>query len=184
MTCNFKFISPQMWWIVDVGFSHVLDEKNATKAQKKCLHLDCQATNIFYQSMKDNIFGEIMYMKSAHDIWLYLNLIYGSVSNDDDEATKEEAHECVELDHNLVIVEDCSTSWSSDDVDDRSTTSSLDKVDDDASSDANDDATPCTLDGDDGCSCPDDIATTSSPTPLHCLMSQGDTKVSSCNVID
>ena len=45
-----------------------------------------------------------------------------------------EAHECVEHDHNLVIVEDCSTSWSSDDDDDRSTISSLDKVDDDATS--------------------------------------------------
>jgi hypothetical protein len=120
-----------MWWIVDVDFSHALDKNNETKEQKKCLHLDCQATNILYQSMKDNIFGEIMYMKSTHDIWLYLNLIYGSVSNDDDdEATEKEAHEDVELDHNLVIVEDCSTSWSSDD-DDRSTTTSLDKVDGD-----------------------------------------------------
>jgi hypothetical protein len=42
---------------------------------------------------------------------------------------KEETHECVEHGHNLVIVEDCSTSWSSDDDDnDRSTTSSLDKM--------------------------------------------------------
>jgi hypothetical protein len=40
-----------MWWIVDVGFSHALDKNNATQAQKKYLHLDCQATNIFYQSM-------------------------------------------------------------------------------------------------------------------------------------
>ena len=107
-----------------MGFSHALDEKNATKAQKKCLHLDCQATNIFYQSMKDNIFGEIMYIKTAYDIWLYLNLIYGSVSNDDDKGTKEKAHECVEHYHNLVIVEDCSTSWSSDD-DDSSTRSMM-----------------------------------------------------------
>jgi hypothetical protein len=30
---------------------------------------------------------------------------------------KEEVHECVEHDHNLVIMEDCSTSWSSDDDD-------------------------------------------------------------------
>jgi hypothetical protein len=134
------FISPQMWWIIDVGFSHVLDEKNATQAQKKYLHLDCQATNIFYQSMTDKIFGEIMYMKTAHDIWLYLNLIYGRVSDDDDDDESKEGHEYVEHDHNSVIVEDCSTSWSSDD-DDRSTTSSLDKVDDDATSDANDDAT-------------------------------------------
>ena len=53
------------------------------------------------------------------------------------EDPKEEVHECVELDHNLVIVEDCSTSWSSDDDGD-TTTRSLDKVDDDATSDAND----------------------------------------------
>jgi hypothetical protein len=30
MTYNFKFISPQLWWMVDVGFSHVLDEENLT----------------------------------------------------------------------------------------------------------------------------------------------------------
>ena len=168
-----------------MGFSRALDEKNATQAQKKCLHLDCQATNIFYQSMSDKIFGEIIYMKTAHDIWLYLNLIYGTVSNnDDDEAPKEEAHECVEHCHNSVIVEDCSTSWSSDD-DDRSTTSSLDKIDDDASSDVLDDPTPCILDGDDGsCSSHDCNATTNSPTTPHCFMSQGDTKVSNANVVD
>ena len=77
-------------------------------------------------------------------------MIYGRVSDDDDEP-KEEAHECVKHDHNLVIVEDCSISWSSDaDDDDRSTTSSLDKINDnDVSSDADNDATVCTLDGDD-----------------------------------
>ena len=79
-------------------------------------------------------------MKTAHDIWLYLNLIYGRVSDDDDDDPKEEGHECVEHDHNLVIMEDCSTSWSSDDDD--ATTKSLDKVDGDASSDAHDDPTP------------------------------------------
>ena len=83
-----------------------------------------------------------------------------------------------------MIVEDCSTSWSSDDDDDRSTTSSLDKIDD-ATSVANDDATPCTLDGDVGsCSSHDDDATTSSPTTSHYFVSQGDTKISNANVID
>jgi hypothetical protein len=103
-------------------------------------------------------------------------------SNDDDEP-KKEAHEDVEHRHNSMIVEDCSTSRSSDD-DKRSTTSSLDKVDDDASTNANDDATPCTLDGDNDGSCPDDMATLSSSTTSHCFMSQGDTKVSNANVID
>ncbi|OQU91875.1 hypothetical protein SORBI_3001G261404 [Sorghum bicolor] len=117
MTCNFKFISPQMWWMVDVGFSHVLDEENLTQAQEKCLHLDYQATNIFYSSMKDNIFGEIMDMKSAHEIWSYLNKKYGVITKEDD-VPKVDAREDVEHDHNMVVVEDCSTSWSSEDEDD------------------------------------------------------------------
>jgi hypothetical protein len=172
-----------MWWIVDVGFSHAIERKDATQAQKKCLHLDCQATNIFFQSMDDSIFSEIMDLKSAHEIWDYLNEKYGAVSNDDDDEPMMEAHEDVEHDHNSVIVEDCSTSWSSDD-DDRSTTSSLDMIDDDTTSDTNDDATPCTLGGDDDGSCSDDIATTNPSTTPHCFMSQGDTKVSNVNVVD
>ena len=85
-----------------------------------------------------------------------------------------------------MIVEDCSSSWSSDDDDDVSTTSSLDKVVDDATSDANDASTPCTLvDDDDGsCSGYENDASTSSPTSPHCFMSQGDTKVSNANVVD
>ena len=83
-----------------------------------------------------------------------------------------------------MIVEDCSTSWSSDDDD--HTTRSFDKIDDDATSDANDDATPCTLDGDNDGSClgyESDVSS-SSPTTSHCFMSQGDTKVSNANMID
>ena len=64
--------------------SHVLDENDLTQAQEKCLDLKIQATNIFYRSLHDNIFGEIMDMKIAHEIWTYLNGKYGMVSNDDD----------------------------------------------------------------------------------------------------
>ncbi|KAG0532940.1 hypothetical protein BDA96_04G148600 [Sorghum bicolor] len=177
MQCNFKFICPQMWWIVDVGFSCAIDKKVGSQAQKKCLHLDCQATNIFYASMKDNIFGEIMDMKSAHEIWVFLNKKYGVISKED-VVPNVEAHEDVEQDHNTVVVEDCSTSWSSED-DDEHYTRSLDKDDDDATSDANDDATSCTLDDeDDGYE--SDASTSSSP---HCFMSHGDTKVSIGDVI-
>ena len=84
-----------------------------------------------------------------------------------------------------MIVEDCSTSWSSDDDDDH-TTRSFDKIDDDTISDANDDATPCTLDGDDDGSYSgyESDVSTSSYTTSHSFMSQGDTKVSNANVID
>ena len=68
MICNFKFVCPQMWWMVDVDFSHVLDEDNLTQAQEKCLDLDIHATNIMYRSLHDCIFGEIIDMKTAHEI--------------------------------------------------------------------------------------------------------------------
>ncbi|OQU81042.1 hypothetical protein SORBI_3006G001650 [Sorghum bicolor] len=169
MQCNFMFISPQMWWMVD-----------------KCLDLDIQATNIMYRSFDDCIFGEIIDMKTAHEIWVFLNVKYGAIpDDDDDDVPKVEAHEDVEHDHNTVVVEDCSTSWSSDD-DDRSTTSSLDKIDDDATSNTNDDTTPCTLDGegDGSCSSHDYDATTSPSTIPHSFMSHGDTKVYNANVVD
>ena len=157
-----------MWWMVDVGFSHVLNEENLTQAQEKCLDLNIQATNIMYRSLDDCIFGEIINMKTAHEIWIHLNEKYGTVSNDDDEP-KEKAYECVEHDQNLVIVEDCTTSWSSDNDYDDSTTRSLDKIDDDATSDADDDATPCTLDGDNDGSCLgyESNVSSSSPTTSH-----------------
>ncbi|OQU83362.1 hypothetical protein SORBI_3005G110463 [Sorghum bicolor] len=155
MQCNFKFISPQLWWIVGVGFSCAIDKKVATQAQKKCLHLDCHATNIFYSSMKDNIFCEIMDMKSAHEIWIFLNDKYGMISKED-VVPNVEAHEDVEHDHNTMD-------------------------DDDATSDANDDATSCTLDDeDDGY---ESDASTSSSTSSHSSMSHGDGKVSIGGVI-
>jgi hypothetical protein len=168
-----------MWWMVDVGFSHVLDEENLTQAQEKCLDLNIQATNIMYRSLDDCVFGEIVDMKTAHKVWIHLNEKYGTVSIDDNES-KKEMHEVVEHDHNLVIVQDYFTSWSSDDDD--HTTRSLDKIDDDATSGANDDATPCTLVDDDN-GYESDVSTSSSTTS-HYFMSEGDTKVSNANMID
>ena len=68
MTYNFKFICPQIWWMVHVGFFHVLDEENLTQAQEKCLDLDTQAIDIMYRSLDDSIFSEIIDMKTAHEI--------------------------------------------------------------------------------------------------------------------
>ncbi|KAG0537267.1 hypothetical protein BDA96_03G134100 [Sorghum bicolor] len=119
-------------------------------------------------------------MKSAHEIWVFLNEKYGVISKED-VVPNVEAHEDVEHDHNTMVVEDCSTSWSSD-GDNDATTRSLDKDDDDATSDATDDATSCTLDDeDDGYE--SDASTSSSTTSPHCFMSHGDTKVSIGDVI-
>ena len=161
--------------MVDVGFSHVLDEGNLTPTQEKCLDLDIEATNILFRSLHDCILGEIMDIKTSHEIWSYLNEKYGAASDyDDDFKAKQEVHEDGEHIHNMVVVEDCSTSWSSDD--DQSTTSSLDIIDGDDSSVANDDPTTSTLVDQVG-SCMDDISTSSSSPSSHCFMSHSDTKV-------
>jgi hypothetical protein len=180
---------PKFWWVVTSGLTHVLDHKNLIKAQKVLFELDANAFLYLIDALSFEMFDRVNHRGTAHELWESIKHTFGDPSTWDDgkfkkeDEPKVEAHECVEHDHNLVIVEDCSTSWSSDD-DDRSTTSSLDKIDGDASSDAIEDATPCTLDGDDDGSCLDDVATTSSSTTPHCFMSQGDTKVSNANVVD
>ena len=138
------------------GISHVLDHKNLTKAQSVLFELDAHAYFFIMDILSLEIYYRVDCEGTTHELWEAINRLYGDSSTSDDgkfkkeDDHKEEAHECVEHDHNLVIVEDCSTSWSIDD-DDRSTTSSLDKFDDDAISDANDDTTPCTLVDDGSC---------------------------------
>ncbi|OQU76361.1 hypothetical protein SORBI_3010G136450 [Sorghum bicolor] len=136
------------------------------------------------------LFDRINSKGTAYEMWESIKHTFGDSSTWDDgkfkkEEPKVEVHEDVEHDHNLAIVEDCPTSWSSDD-DDVSTTSSLDKIEDYATSDVNDDTTSCTLDGEDdgSCSSHDYDATTSPSTTPHSFMSQGDTKVYNANVVD
>ena len=129
-----------------------------------------------------DLFHKVNHKGTAHELWESIKHTFGDSSTWDDGKFKKEdlpkdevAHECVEHDHNLVIVEDCSTSWSSDDDDDDTTTRSLDKIDNDATSDAHDDSTSSTLGGDlddvGSCSSQDHDATTSSPSSPYCFMS-------------
>ena len=175
MSHYFHTIDAKLWWIISVGFYKPFDEntKDLTQEKEKCLHLEHQATNILYQWISDKVFKEIMYMETAHDIWTYLDDIYGRISSEN-----------VEHIHNTVVVKDCFTSWSSDD-DERHTTSSLDNDDcvGSNSSDANDGSISSILDDYGDCSCSDDdIATTSPSITPHCFMSQGNKKVYNANV--
>ncbi len=69
MISHFRAMSPKIWWIVDVGFSHALDERAPTSGQEKCLHLDAQATNAIFCALSDDIF-------SAHAMWVKLKEKY------------------------------------------------------------------------------------------------------------
>ena len=73
------------------------------------------------QALSFDLMKKINYVGTAREIWESIKHTFSDSSIWDDgkfkEEPKEEVHECVEHDHNLVIVEDYSTSWSSDDVD-------------------------------------------------------------------
>ncbi|OQU89501.1 hypothetical protein SORBI_3002G203401 [Sorghum bicolor] len=189
MLDHFHAKGPKFLWVVTNGLTHNLDHKNLTKAQKVLFELDCEAYCYLMRSLSFELFDRINSKGTAYEMWESIKHTFGDSSTWDDgkfkkEEPKVEAHEDVEHDHNLAIVEDCPTSWSSDD--DVSTTSSLDKIENDATSDVNDDTTSCTLDGEDygSCSSHDCDATTSPSTTPHSLMSQGDTKVYNANVVD
>ncbi|KAG0550260.1 hypothetical protein BDA96_01G324300 [Sorghum bicolor] len=189
MLDHFRAKGPKFWWVVTNGLTHNLDHKNLTKAQKVLFELDCEAYCYLMRSLSFELFDRINSKGTTYEMWESIKHTFGDSSTWDDgkfkkEEPKVEAHEDVEHDHNLAIVEDCPTSWSSDD--DVSTTSSLDKIENDATSDVNDDTTSCTLDGEDdgSCSSHDCDATTSPSTTPHSLMSQGDTKVYNANVVD
>jgi hypothetical protein len=138
---------PKFWWIVTNGLTLVLDHKNLTKAQKVLFELDSGAYLFLIDALSFEVFDRVNHKGTTHELWESIKHTFGDSSIWDDckfekeDEPKVETHECVEHDHNTVVVEDCSTSWSSDD-DGRSTTSPLDKIDGDATSDANDDATP------------------------------------------
>jgi hypothetical protein len=185
MLDHFRASGPKVWWVVTSGLTNVLDDENLTQAQEVLYHLDADALVYLMEALSFDVFSKVNHKGTTHMLWESIKHTYGDASTWDDGKYKEDeakvmVHEDVEHDHNKVVVEDCSTSWSSED-DDHPTTSSLDKMDVDASSDASDDATSCTLDDDDGYE--SDDSTTSSPTSSHCSMSLGDNKVKIGNVV-
>ena len=126
------------------GLTNVLDHRNLSKAQRVLYKFDAHACCYLMNALSFDLMKQVNIKGTAREIWESIKETFDDSSTWDDgkfkkeDEPKKEVHGCVEHNHNLVIVEDCSTSWSSDDDDDRSTTSSLDKIDDDdASSDAN-----------------------------------------------
>jgi hypothetical protein len=144
MLDHFHAKGHKFWWVVTSGLSHVLDHKNLTKAQKVLFELDFDAYLFLMDALSFELFYKVNHKETALELWESIKHTFGGSSIWDDGKFKKEdepkvkACECVEHDHNLVIVKDCSTSWSSDD-NDETTTRSLDKVDDDTTSDVIDD---------------------------------------------
>jgi hypothetical protein len=78
-------MNSQVWWMVDVGLSHVLKDYPQTQAQKKCLYLEAHASNVLSSALsaeiKDNIEMEYGLLERATLLWKALEQMFGS-SND------------------------------------------------------------------------------------------------------
>ena len=59
MISYFWEMSSKIWWIVDVGFSHTLDQYVQTKGKEKCQHLEDQATNVLLDAMSIDILKDV-----------------------------------------------------------------------------------------------------------------------------
>ncbi|OQU84847.1 hypothetical protein SORBI_3004G132350 [Sorghum bicolor] len=123
MLDHFRAKGPKFWWIFTNGLTHKLDHKNLTKAQKVLFELDCEAYCYLMKSLSFELFDRINSKGTAYEIWESIKHTFGDSSTWDDgkfkkEEPKVDIHEDVEHDHNMVVVEDCSTSWSSEDEDD------------------------------------------------------------------
>jgi hypothetical protein len=72
----------QVWWMVYVGLSHVLEDCPQTQEQKKCLYLEAHVSNGLSSALsaeiKDEIEMKYGWPERANLLWKVLEQIYGS----------------------------------------------------------------------------------------------------------
>jgi hypothetical protein len=82
MTTYLHEMNPQVWWMVDVGLSHALEDCLQTQAQKKCLYLKAHTSNalssILSAEIKDEIEMEYGLLERGNLLWKVLEEMYGS----------------------------------------------------------------------------------------------------------
>jgi hypothetical protein len=75
-------MNSQVWWMVDVGLSHALDDCLQTQAQKKCIYLEAHTSNSLSSALsaeiKDEIELEYGWSERVNLLWRVLEQIYGS----------------------------------------------------------------------------------------------------------
>jgi hypothetical protein len=75
----------QVWWMVDVALSHILEDYPQIEAQKKCIYLEAHVSNALSSALsaeiKDEIEMEYGLLERANLLWKVLEQMLGS-SND------------------------------------------------------------------------------------------------------
>jgi hypothetical protein len=82
MSSYLREMNPQVWWMVDIGLSHALEDCPQTQAQNKYLYLEAYASNALSSALSIEIKNEIKmeygWPKRANLLWKVLEQIYGS----------------------------------------------------------------------------------------------------------
>jgi hypothetical protein len=75
-------MNPQVWWMVDIGFSHTLEDCHQTQTQEKCLYLKAHVSNVLSNPLsaeiKDKIKIEYRLLERANLLWKVLQQMFGS----------------------------------------------------------------------------------------------------------
>jgi hypothetical protein len=75
-------MNSQVWWMVDVGLTHALEDCSQTQAQKKCLYLEPHTSNSLSSALsaeiKDEIEIEYGWPERANLLWKVLEQMYDS----------------------------------------------------------------------------------------------------------
>jgi hypothetical protein len=78
-------MNPQVWWMVDIGFSYTLEDCHQTQAQEKYLYLIVHTSNALSSALsaeiKDKIEIEYGLLKRANLLWKVFEQMFGP-SND------------------------------------------------------------------------------------------------------
>jgi hypothetical protein len=69
-------MNSQVWWMVDIGLSHTLEDCPQTQGQKKCIYLKAHASNALSSALSGEIKYEIEmeygWLERANLLWMVL----------------------------------------------------------------------------------------------------------------
>ena len=80
MLSIFRVLDPNIWRVIDMGFSPPEDSKNLSLEEEKNSYLDAQASNVPVSVVSNVVISSIMPFRNAHEIWTKLQEKY-DVSN-------------------------------------------------------------------------------------------------------
>jgi hypothetical protein len=82
MSSYLRQINPHVWWMVDTGLSHALEDCPQTQVQKKCLYLEAHPSNALSSALsaeiKNKVKMEYGWPERANLLWKVLEQMYGS----------------------------------------------------------------------------------------------------------